>query len=984
VTKRHEPNLSKSSLKTISTALAFLFAILPAAFAANPADLYTQVGTDPTPAELIANGTIVWGESFGDNTVLGSDIVVNHALLEQQTGVLGAVSSLSGVHIPTSGRRTDYADITRWYQRDGNVQIFRLFQGENNYRYDIPAEAPPSRVEAISPTLTVTPGTWQVWEGTYTIIDPLGANVFQLFHEGSDLWSFHIDMSGSGDIEFLRRNSIAGLPDRITIAENMVGKSLAIKVRADGFNYEVYKKIPLVDPDWVLVTIGSYQASPTGKVIFRWGMYPGSQPGVTSNDGLLFVSAATRSVSTDPAVPPPVTYYWDNNGAAAGFGTASGTWSAPTAGSAAQGWSTDGTGGTEPVNVTTVMFDTVNFGNGSTALAAGNITVSGTVVCGNMNFASGAGAITLTGGTIMMPAETTITLAGSAVRTINSVIGGASDGFTVAGTGTLALNGLNTFNGPLVIGSGVNDITVRINSIGDYGVSAPPSSLGAPTSMAKGLIQIGSGSQPGILEFFNASAAASTNRQVQIGSETNGSGRATILNNDPDAADTLTFSNATFNVAATSVASSFSRSLTLGGSNTGNNTIAGAIIDNGSSKVGLTKSGTGTWRIAGANSYSAATNVDAGILTLGADNTLPSGAGKGEVNVNGGANTSSRGTLNLNGFNLAINGLAGGTGAQLGRVVNNATGTSKTLTVGNDNTSATFPGIIANNTGGTGSVALTKVGNGTQTLTGPNTYTGATTVSGGTLALGASNVLANTTPVSIGTAALSIGAGFTDTTGTLEITGAATIDLGDGTSALAFANSSGKTWTGTLSLTGTFVSGASLRFGTTSGGLTATQLARISAAGFNSFSLNSSGYLTATAGVPYATWKTTHAPTTGNNPNADEDGDGAANGIEYLLGGTIGTNDIGKLPHVSSAGGNIIFTFIRDQASIDGITTVEIQVGNSLADWPTSYPVPAIALANNPGLTVVKSSPVAGKDTVTLTLPLSPGGKIFARLRVTP
>lgn len=84
-----------------------------------------------------------------------------------------------------------------------------------------------------------------MWEGTYTIIDPLGGHIFQLFHSGSDLWSFHLDMNAAGDIYFIRSSSIAGLPDRITIAENLVGKSLAIRVRANGYNYEVYKKFRL-------------------------------------------------------------------------------------------------------------------------------------------------------------------------------------------------------------------------------------------------------------------------------------------------------------------------------------------------------------------------------------------------------------------------------------------------------------------------------------------------------------------------------------------------------------------------------------------------------------------------------------------------------------------------------------------------------------------------------------------------------------------
>ena len=55
-------------------------------------------------------------------------------------------------------------------------------------------------------------------------------------------------------------------------------------------------------------------------------------------------------------------------------------------------------------------------------------------------------------------------------------------------------------------------------------------------------------------------------------------------------------------------------------------------------------------------------------------------------------------------------------------------GGTSTLTVGNNNASGEFGGIIRNTTG---SLSLIKVGTGTQVLSGTGTYSGATKISAG-------------------------------------------------------------------------------------------------------------------------------------------------------------------------------------------------------------------------------------------------------------
>lgn len=150
----------------------------------------------------------------------------------------------------------------------------------------------------------------------------------------------------------------------------------------------------------------------------------------------------------------------------------------------------------------------------------------------------------------------------------------------------------------------------------------------------------------------------------------------------------------------------------------------------------IQKTGAGVMKISCTNYFSGLQVTEGTLLVnnnyaLGADrapNWLGYGTGNPHlVTVDGG-------TINLNGFNPQIGGLSdGGLGITTGAILNNG-GWPSTLTVGyspsNTVFNASYAGTIAN---GSSPVALVKVGTGTQTLGGANTYTGGTIVSNGAL-----------------------------------------------------------------------------------------------------------------------------------------------------------------------------------------------------------------------------------------------------------
>ena len=459
-----------------------------------------------------------------------------------------------------------------------------------------------------------------------------------------------------------------------------------------------------------------------------------------------------------------VTHYWDNNGTTAGFGTAAGTWAAPTTGDATQGWSTSATGVLVPGSVTTGTADILNFGNGATGLAAGTITVSGTVDAGDMTFASGSGAIVLSGGTINLAAAETITV-NNTTDTISSILAGAATSLTKAGTGTLILSGINTY-------TGLTNVSAGTLTISDASTFTNTSAINLS----------GTGR-------LNVNVADQSLAKLASDLDLSGTNGGTFL---PNVSLALYDSVGTQTFTYTGTITPANNTYRFGGARAGNNinlTVANALT--GARDVVVNG---GNLRLMASMNYTGNTTINAGTFTIaGPVAALNAATGNGQI---GGGNYA--GAIINNGavahssiFDQTLSDVISGTGS-----------VTKTF--------ATF-------TGGTSGTTSTL------TLSGANTYTGVTSaqagtlafnsianVSGGSSALGAPTTAANGT-IAVGTTTTDGGIKYTGTGHTSNrvinlagTIGGATIDAsGSGPLVLTSAMTATGAGSKTLTLTGT-------------------------------------------------------------------------------------------------------------------------------------------------------------------------------------
>ncbi|MEO5715948.1 MAG: autotransporter-associated beta strand repeat-containing protein [Luteolibacter sp.] len=261
---------------------------------------------------------------------------------------------------------------------------------------------------------------------------------------------------------------------------------------------------------------------------------------------------------------------------------------------------------------------------------ASNITLNGGTGFG------GTGALALEGGTNQTPVLSgTLTL-----NSGNSSIGNAG---TASATNNISITGLVTGTGSLTKIS-INKLSLS-NAASDYTgtttVSAGTLNVGTFANVNT-VSSIGKGSaggssadlvlNGGTLQ-YTGSAAQSTDRLFSVGSS-GGTLDASGSNN----ANALSF---TGTGAMGFNAQTGTRTLTLTGTNTANNTLAAVIGDN-TGATSLTKTGAGTWVLTGTNTFTGATTLTAGTLSV-ADTTYLGG-------------TSANNTIVFNGGTLQVTG----------------------------------------------------------------------------------------------------------------------------------------------------------------------------------------------------------------------------------------------------------------------------------------------------------------------------------------
>ncbi|MGB3041687.1 MAG: autotransporter domain-containing protein, partial [Xanthobacteraceae bacterium] len=323
----------------------------------------------------------------------------------------------------------------------------------------------------------------------------------------------------------------------------------------------------------------------------------------------------------------------------------------------------------------------------------------------------------------------------------------ASSAFTVAAGANIELRGIDASIGSLA-GAGTvtnNNVMASVLTTGSNNTSTTFSGAMSDSSGPLSLVKVGSGTQT--LSGTNTYTGGTTIAGGTLRVENNaalGTGVVRTTGSVLDYADGITLANPII------IDSNTTQLQVLAGGATQ----AGVISELNGPRP-LEKIGAGTLTLAAPGAYTGTTLVSAGTLQAGGANVFAAGSAH---------DVASGATLDLNNFDQEVRALSGTGHVALG---------GGTLTIGGVDASSTFSGSID------GSGGLAKIGTGTFTLAGANTYTGLTQVfSGGVLRADAANAFAAGSAHEVASGATLDLNNFDQTIGSLI--GGGTVKLGNG------------------------------------------------------------------------------------------------------------------------------------------------------------------------------------------------------------
>jgi autotransporter-associated beta strand protein len=380
--------------------------------------------------------------------------------------------------------------------------------------------------------------------------------------------------------------------------------------------------------------------------------------------------------------------------------------------------------GLSKIGAGTLTLSGANTYSGTTTVSAGTLALSGAGTLGN-----GTGALTVSGGNVDLGglsrnvgaftlstgtlANGTLTATSYALTDAGSISASlaGSGGLTKSGAGTATLSGSNSYSGTTTISGGLTSF-LRLNNA---------NALGSGTSVQY--------SATGGLDLngFDVSGKTITVAAGQTG----------ILDN----------TSATKSVWSGNVDLGSSGNGTLRGGGTGAEVEISGVISGANAMATYDN---GVLRLTGDNTYTGGTSVrENSVLIVGHENALGAKTGTVFLGITG--------TLDLNGFDVGSQPIT--LQQNTSRLVNNNASTAANVDgaitflragslreIGGDG-NLTLGGAIGSDANVNG---FTKVGSGTLTLAGNNTYTGTTTVSAGSLIINGTNSGAGVLNVSSG------------------------------------------------------------------------------------------------------------------------------------------------------------------------------------------------------------------------------------------